>query len=71
MTPERIEKQRRIQERFNAIKSTLTERARRLFVANEAIVYGYGGIAAAFRATGLAPSSIGEGIKEVHALEAE
>jgi hypothetical protein len=71
MTPERIEKERRIRERFNALKSTLTERARRLFVANEAIAYGYGGIAAAFRATGLAPSSIGEGIKEVHALEAE
>ena len=71
MTPERIEKERRIRERFSAIKSTLTERARRLFVANEAIAYGYGGIAAAFRATGLAPSSIGKGIKEVHTLEAE
>src|SRR5690606_34747880 len=43
---------------------------RRLFVANEAIAFGYGGIAAAARATGIAPSVIGRGIEEVRAIEA-
>ena len=51
------------------MKSSLTERARRLFVANEAIAFGYGGIVAAARATEMAPSAIGRGIAEVHAIE--
>ena len=69
MTPERIKKELQIGERYEKLKSTLTERARRLFVANEAIAYGYGGIAAAARATGLAPSAIGRGIAHVRAIE--
>jgi transposase len=51
------------------VKDTLTERARRLFVASEAIAFGYGGIAGAARATGMAPSAIGRGIKEISAIE--
>ncbi len=51
------------------LKSSFTERARRLFVANEAIAFGHGGIVAAARATGMAPSVIGNGIKEVRAIE--
>ena len=56
--------------RFRKLKGSLTERARRLFVANEAIAFGYGGIVAAARATGMAPSVIGRGIAEVRAIEA-
>jgi hypothetical protein len=56
--------------RYSKLKSSLTERARRLFVANEAIAFGYGGIVAAARATGMAPSVIGKGIAEVAAIEA-
>jgi hypothetical protein len=37
----------KIRERFLKIKTNLSERSRRLFVANEAIAFGYGGIAAA------------------------
>jgi hypothetical protein len=59
-----------IGERFRKLKGSLTERARRLFVANEAIAYGYGGIASAARATGIAPSVIGRGIEEVRSIEA-
>jgi hypothetical protein len=59
-----------IGERFRKLKSSLTERARRLFVANEAIALGHGGIAAAARATGMAPSVIGRGIWEVRMIEA-
>jgi hypothetical protein len=66
----RAKRESEIQERYNTLKSSFTERARRLFVANEAIAFGYGGIVAAARATGMAPSVIGSGIKEIRAIEA-
>ncbi|MFT5450171.1 MAG: hypothetical protein ACI9DC_005374 [Gammaproteobacteria bacterium] len=69
MRADPIEKESGIRERYEKLKSTLAERARRLFVANEAIAYGYGGIAAAARATGLAPSAIGRGIARLRAIE--
>ncbi len=69
MMKERKAKESQIQERYLKLKSSLTERARRLFVANEAIAFGYGGIAGASRATGMAPSVIGKGIAEVRAIE--
>ena len=58
-----------IRRRYNAVKSTLTERARRLFIASEALALGHGGIATASRATGMAASAIGRGIKEVREIE--
>lgn len=45
--------------RYEAVKDSLTERARRLFVAAEAKAAGHGGRAAASRATGMAQSAIG------------
>ncbi|MBU1743267.1 MAG: ISAzo13 family transposase, partial [Proteobacteria bacterium] len=60
-----------IRERYWQVKDSLTERARRLFVAAEAKAAGHGGIAAAARATGLAPSAIGRGLKELAANEAQ
>jgi len=66
---ERAVRGSKIRDRYLALKSSLTERARRLFVANEAIAFGYGGIVAAARATGMAPSVIGKGIAEVRAIE--
>jgi hypothetical protein len=59
----------KIQKRYAALERSMTERARRLFVAGEALAFGYGGIVAASRATGMAPSVIGRGIAEVRALE--
>jgi hypothetical protein len=59
-----------IRVRYLAVRGELTERARRLFVASEAMAFGYGGIAAASRATGMAASGIGRGIAEVRAIEA-
>jgi hypothetical protein len=59
----------KIKERYDKVKDSLTERARRLFVASEAMAVGYGGITAAFKATGMVPSSIGLGIKEVKKIE--
>jgi hypothetical protein len=66
---ERAAREAEIRDRYVNLKSSLTERARRLFVANEAITFGYGGIVAAARATGMAPSVIGKGITEVRAIE--
>ncbi len=55
--------------RFLKVKDQLAERARRLFVASEAMALGHGGIAVVSRATGMAASVIGQGIKEVRAIE--
>jgi Rhodopirellula transposase DDE domain len=54
-----------IRERFVALSPHLGERGRRMFAAAEARAAGYGGIAAVFRATGIAPSTIGRGLKEL------
>jgi hypothetical protein len=56
-----------IRERFAAFGSGLDERSRRLFAAAEAKTAGHGGIAAAYRATGIARSTIGRGLKELAA----
>jgi hypothetical protein len=53
-----------IRERFAAVGSSLNERSRRLFAAAEAKT-GRGGIAAAYRATGIARSTIGRGLKDL------
>ena len=54
-----------IRDRFASLSPHLDERARRLFAANEALSAGYGGIAAVARATGIAVSTIGRGLKEL------
>ena len=59
-----------IRERFDRLKGSLDERARRLLGATEALSLGRGGIAAVARATGMAPRTIGAGIKELRAIEA-
>ena len=54
-----------IRERFAAVGRGLNERSRRLFAAAEAKTSGYGGIAAASRATGMARSTIGRGLQDL------
>ena len=58
-----------IKERFERMRGSLNERARRLFAATEALAIGHGGVAIVARATGIAPSTIGIGKAEVRALE--
>lgn len=58
-----------VAKRFGRLRGALNERARRLFGASEALAYGYGGIAVVARATGMAPRTIGAGIKELRELE--
>ena len=52
-------------ERYAAVSRDLNERARRLFGAAEARAAGHGGITASSRATGLARSTIGRGLKDL------
>jgi hypothetical protein len=54
-----------IRERYAQLSPHLDERGRRIFAAAEARAAGYGGIAAVSRATGLAASTIGRGLKEL------
>lgn len=54
-----------IRERFTAVGQDLNERSRRLLAAAEAKTAGFGGIAAASRATGIARSTIGRGLKDL------
>jgi DNA-binding phage protein len=58
-----------IRERFAAVAGDLNERSRRLLAAAEAKTAGRGGIAAASRATGIARSTIGRGLKDLAAPE--
>jgi hypothetical protein len=54
-----------IRDRFTAVERDLNERSRRLLAAAEAKTAGHGGIAAASRATGIARSTIGRGLKDL------
>lgn len=58
-----------IRTQFQQIHLALDERGRREWAASEAMSLGYGGIATVHRATGLAPSTIGKGVRELKALQ--
>jgi Rhodopirellula transposase DDE domain len=54
-----------IRDRYAALSPQLDERGRRHFAASEARAAGHGGIAATARATGIARSTIGRGLKDL------
>ena len=56
-----------VRTRYEALLPCLDERGRRLFAAAEARTAGYGGIAGVARATRIAPSTIGRGLKDLAA----
>jgi hypothetical protein len=67
-----IEKQKKeaeVKQRYASLKGTLTERSRRLFAGSEALAWGYGGLSAVSRATGLSIKTVGRGVKECQAIE--
>jgi hypothetical protein len=57
--------ERPIRTRYQAVRPSLNERGRRLHAAAEAVSAGYGGVAAASRATKVARSTISRGIKDL------
>ncbi len=59
--------ERGIRQRYEAQAAFLDERERRRFAAAEAQAAGRGGIAAVSRATGIARSTIGRGLRELEA----
>jgi len=54
-----------LREKFELLRDTLSERARRAWAATEALAVGAGGIAKVHRATGLAVSTIRRGIRDL------
>ena len=58
-----------IGERYRRLKDALTERSKRLFAASEALAFGYGGISAVSRATGMATATVRKGLQESEAIE--
>ena len=60
-----------IKMRFAALSPLLDERGRRRFAAAEALAAGRGGIAAVSRATGIARSTIGYGLREMRGQVAD
>lgn len=60
-----MEAEKEIRARYVNIEWALNEKLRRLFAANEAKVFGHGGITLAQKATGVARNSIKQGLKEL------
>ena len=56
-----------IREKYEALRGTLNERARRLWAAAEARSLGRGGIAAVIAATGMSSATVHKGLKELEA----
>ena len=65
-----MDKENEIRERFMAIRDYLDERQRRIFAATEVSALGHGGIVVVARATGMARSTIGRGLKDMAQPEA-
>ena len=60
-----------IKQRFTSLEPFLDERLRRLYAAAEAQAFGYGGVSAVARATGVSRRAIGSGLKELGAPAAD
>src|SRR3954465_2810772 len=64
-TPVRMIDRDGIRQRYEALQSFLDERGRRLWASAEAKAAGYGGIGAGAQVPGLAPRTIGRGLKDL------
>ncbi len=60
-----MKSEEQIREQYRLIRGSLDERGRREWAASEAMALGYGGIALVHRASGIVPSTIGKGVKEL------
>jgi Rhodopirellula transposase DDE domain len=58
-----------IESRYTALATLMDERMRRQWAAAEARSYGWGGVRAVSRATGLSPNTIAKGLEELEARE--
>ena len=60
----------RIESRYGALVALMDERLRRQWAAAEAQAYGWGGVRAVSRATGLSPNTVARGLAELEARAA-
>src|SRR5262245_21413028 len=67
---ERQKAEAEIRIRYQSLQGSLTERSRRLFAGCEALAFGYGGIEAVRRATGLSRITVRRGLAECQAIDA-
>ena len=67
---ERRQAEGEIKSRYAILEGTLTERSRRLFAGSEALAFGWGGITAVSRATGISPRVVSRGLAECKEIEA-
>lgn len=58
-----------IKSRYASLQGTLTERSRRLFAGSEALAFGWGGITAVSRATGISYDAVRRGLQECKEIE--
>jgi len=63
-----METEEAIRTRYANFEWALNEKLRRLFAANEAKVFGHGGITLVHKATGVARNSIKQGLKELSSM---
>ena len=64
-----VKTEEEIRLQYDQLRDSFDERSRREWAASEAFALGYGGIAAVHRATGIVPSTIGKGIRELKARD--
>jgi hypothetical protein len=62
--------QAQIRDKYIALRPFLDERRRRLWAANEALALGRGGVTLVAAATGMARSTIGDGLRDLRAVAA-
>ena len=55
-----------IKRKFRRLKNAFNERSRRLWAASEAVEMGWGGVTSVAKATGMSPTTIHAGIKELN-----
>lgn len=67
---ERKQAEAEIKIRYASLQGAFSERSQRLFTGSEALAFGYGGIEAVSRATGISRGTIRRGLEECQALEA-
>jgi hypothetical protein len=67
----RTAKQKVVREKYDRLREFLDERSRRLWVANEALAFGYGGIRSVAEALGISTKTVVEGCRELKAREAK
>ncbi|HEX9584983.1 MAG TPA: ISAzo13 family transposase [Gammaproteobacteria bacterium] len=65
-----MKSEEQIREQYRLIRDCLDERGRREWAASEAMALGYGGIARVHRGTGIVPSTIGKGLRELRERDA-